>query len=105
FNINGRYVPAHPQDHALCDVRKVDVEVNLKRIISIKIIVFEQLIAEPALGRGVAVVHAHELRELETPVALVDLIRVGLPLEDQDPLRKLERIGNDVVNLGNIRIP
>lgn len=104
FDVDWRDVSSDAEDHPLSNVGEVEVEVELERVISIEVVVLEQLIAQPALGRGVAVVHAEEVGDLEAPIHVVGLVRVGLPLEDQNALGELEAVRNDVVDFGDIRV-
>jgi hypothetical protein len=104
LDVDWRDVPADAEDHPLGDVREINVQIELKRVITVQVIVLEQLVAEPALGRGVSIVDAVQVRHLEAPVHVIGLVRIGLPLEDEDCLGQLQLVRHDIVDHRDVRI-
>ena len=70
--------------------------------IAVDLVVLQELIAQQAVSRGVAIVLAVDRRDAEAPVDVILLDRVGQPLEIDDRLIELDRIR--VVIIGRRRI-
>ena len=77
--------------------------VEFDRIESIEVVVIEQLLAEDAARRRIAVIDSEQARGFESPVDVVFLYPVNLALEFVDELVQLDRVGHDPVGRRQVR--
>src|SRR3974377_2097774 len=77
LNIGQRNIASDANVHSIGNLSPVQIHVSHHRVVTVLVVLCQQLLAEIALRGGKAVIQSVQLREAESPVEMVDLNRIG----------------------------
>src|ERR1700734_3032052 len=77
-------------------MRDIEVQIIHHRVVTVGVVVLQQLLAEDAFGCRVAIVQAVDVGEAESPIEVIGLNRIRETLEIKSDLVELNGVGNHV---------
>jgi hypothetical protein len=86
-------------------VGNIEIHIVHHRIVAVSIVTLQQLLAEDALGRGVTIVQAIQVRETESPIEVIRLYRIRQAFDVEGNLVKLEGVRDHVIGGFVVGVP
>jgi len=93
LDVRDRDVAAEPDHQPVQHLRNEDLAVGHRNVEAVVVVLVQQLAGEQSIRRGVAIVLTVDRRDAEAPVDVVFLNRIRQPLDVDDRLVELHRVG------------